>query len=666
MLYIHKSSGPTIQNISGFIISVFFFLFPFITTNYFLYGPTTLRSLNLILVTSVVGVMMSSILCIKKSQLSFRLSPITIALFVYLVVLLISALQGLDFGNSFWSLATRMTGLWYLIHLGLFIFFIVDFIKTEKNLRRIILCITTSTALYSVCSLFGYEGLKWMFLSVQNDAFTFGNSTFAGMYIFAAFILSLYYIYQSQEKKWWMYIIPGALVINPYILNRNIWIGDMSSGFVGEARASAYVIILSLFFILLSWIVSKIRNVKYRNRTIYSLFFIGTIALVFSAYSLLSPSGVLRDVYMKQAAGARPLVWEMSGNIISQKPILGFGPDNFERVYESHYDNRILEEKYGAEAWFDRAHNIFLDSLIDTGILGLVSYLLVYLTVIFCLILVITRSPHRGDRVYANFLIIWFTLHIAELQTAFDTSISYPIIAFMLASVIVLVDRLPFHGVFKEYAIPFKLKVSIGSIVIIFCIWSLIWGWLPVMRSQIANGYIRTVGSAEGRIPEYKILFNSPVDMHSLLWRTVVDFQRGIGQNPRVLESPDKVAMLRKEIQIFEDSYKAYVKENPTHFRALLNLADVLIYERLFGIDKLKEAQLVLDNAIKLVPQAPQPYWMKAVAYLYMRKFPEAKEYAKKSLDINPNITQSQDLVKYIDKSIKTFPEIDLYFFRQI
>lgn len=666
MLYIQKTSNSTIQKISGFIISLFFFLFPFITTNYFLYGPTALRSLNLILITALLGLMISLVLYRKSTQLSFRLSPILIALLSYVLILVISAVHGLDFGNSFWSLATRMTGLWYLAHLALFIFFIVDFIKTEKNLKRTILCITISTALYSICSLFGYEGLKWMFLGIQNDAFTFGNSTFAGMYIFGAFMLSLYYLYQSEKKKWWMYLIPITLVINPYILSRNVWFGDMSSGFVGEARASTYAIILSLLFMLISWAVSKIRNIKYRNRTIYSLFIFGTITLIFSAFSLLSPSGTLREIYMKQAAGARPLVWEMSGGIISERPILGFGPDNFERVYEFHYDNRILEERYGSEAWFDRAHNIFLDSLVDTGVLGLVSYILIYLTIIFCLIRVIIISPHRGDRVYANFLIIWFTLHIAELQTAFDTSISYPIIAFMLASVIILFNRLPFRGIFNEYIIPSKLKIILVSILTLFCTWSLIWGWLPVTRSQIANGYIRTVGSAEGRIPEYKVLFNSPVDAHSMLWRTVVDFQRGIGQNPRVLESPEKVVMLRKEIQIFEESYKEYVKENPTHFRALLNLADVLIYERLFGIDKLKEAQLVLDDAIKLVPQAPQPYWMKAVAYLYMRKFPEAKEYAKKSLEINPNITQSQDLVKYIDKSIKTFPEIDLYFFRQI
>ncbi|MDQ5893110.1 MAG: hypothetical protein QG640_121, partial [Patescibacteria group bacterium] len=64
--------------------------------------------------------------------------------------------------------------------------------------------------------------------------------------------------------------------------------------------------------------------------------------------------------------------------------------------------------------------------------------------------------------------------------------------------------------------------------------------------------------------------------------------------------------------------------------------------------------------------QAPQPYWMKAVAYIYMKKFDLAREYAQKGLELNPLVKQSQNVVSYVEKSIKSFPEIDLYFFKQI
>ena len=57
---------------------------------------------------------------------------------------------------------------------------------------------------------------------------------------------------------------------------------------------------------------------------------------------------------------------------------------------------------------------------------------------------------------------------------------------------------------------------------------------------------------------------------------------------------------------------------------------------------------------------------MKAVAYIYMRKFDLAREYAREGLALNPEIKQSQEIVEYVERSAKTFPEIDLFFFRQI
>ena len=49
-----------------------------------------------------------------------------------------------------------------------------------------------------------------------------------------------------------------------------------------------------------------------------------------------------------------------------------------------------------------------------------------------------------------------------------------------------------------------------------------------------------------------------------------------------------------------------------------------------------------------------------------MKKFDLAREYAKKGIELNPKIKQSQLISDYVEKSIKDFPNIDLYFFKQI
>jgi hypothetical protein len=295
-------------------------------------------------------------------------------------------------------------------------------------------------------------------------------------------------------------------------------------------------------------------------------------------------------------------------------------------------------------------------------------YVGVYLTIILCLIYTTLRSPEKNDRVLSSILIVYFALHLLELQTAFDTSISYFMVAIMVALSVTLFHRTITHTKGKEplFVLNSTTKYSVLGATFIFIIWSFFWGWVPSVRANLANGEIRRVGNSAGRLPLYETMFDSPIDKHAFLWRTITDFQRGIGQEPGVLNKPEQVKGLKTEADLFDELYAEYVGSHPDHFRAHLNLADILIYQRLFNVDKLVQAQEVLDKAILLVPKSPQPYWMKAVAYVYMKKFDLAREYAKRGLDLNPAIVQSQNVVQYVEKSEKTFPDIDLFFFRQI
>lgn len=652
-----------------YVFYAYVILFPFFNFKSFLFGGSSTRAVSLILLAIILGISFSFQIFKKQNILSFPKSPILLSISIYLIFVIISGIAGMNFYTSFWSAVTRMTGIWYLLNLGFVIYMIWNLItKKEEVQNKLILLVVLSSALFSLCSFLSPEGIGILFHGYVNDAFTFGNSTFAGMYIFGAFILSLYYLFQSEVKKWWMYILPIILLINPNVINSKIWFGDFSQGIVGEARASTYVILLSLIFLVVIWIVSKIKDKRKLIFTTYSIFGLSVIVIIFSTFSLLSSGGYLRKAYLDQATAIRPLVWEMSEKVIHQRPFLGWGSDNFERVFEKNYDNRILQDDYGNEAWMDRAHNIFIDQLVDGGFFGLIAYIIIYLTIILSLIYVAINSIQKKDRILASILIVYFSLHFVELQTAFDTTISYFMLGLMVALSIVLLDRTMIQ--IKGDAAVFRssgwVKNVVACIVFAFFAWSLVIGWLPFVNAQITNGYIRTIGSIEKRLPAYPALFSSPVDKHSFLWRSSTDFQRGIGSNPSVLADPKKLGLLKKEIKIFEEEYKKYIEKNPDHFRAKLNYADVLIYERLFGIDKLEEAQTILDEAIKAVPQAPQSYWMKAVAYVYMKEFDLAREYAKKGLEVNPDIKQSQDVVRYVAESIKAFPEIDLYFFKNI
>lgn len=653
------------MRIAHYIICAYFITFPFVTTQTFLFGGTSFRSVSLIFVSCILFIFLFLFLLKKDKKLVVPKSPAFVALGVYFVSLIVSAFFGLSFHTSFWSLLTRTSGIWYLFHLGLFMYTLWYFLSDKKRYNVALLSIIFSSALFSFLAFLGPEGLGLVFKTYRGDGFTFGNSSFTGMYLFGSFLLSIYYILQSEKKKIWMYFLPLLILINPYTISKTIWFGNFSN-IVGEARMSAFVTLLSVIGLLLFFGISKIKNKKIFRNVSYGMFGLLVVGIVMGAISLLSDGGFLREKYLSQATPARPIVWNIAEKAMLDRPFFGWGTDTFDRVFEKYYDNKLLEDKYGAEPWFDRPHNIFLEQGVDNGFIGLTLFLLVYVVILLSLLYVFVNTQDRRDRILSVILFVYFSLHIAELQTVFDTTISYPMLAFMFVSAVLLYQRTRGEVTKKsqEIILPDMVKYVVFSSLAVFCVWSFVWGVVPFVRAQNMNGFIRTVGSAEKRIPVYPVLFSSRVDPQAFLWRTVTDFKRGIGENPKVLDDPKKFEKLKIEASIFEDAYREYVKNNPTHFRAKLGFADLLVYQTLFVENNLEEAQTILDEAMILVPTSPQPYWIKAVSYIYMRKFDLAREYAKKGWELNPDIKESAAVIKYVESSIETFPNIGLFIFK--
>ena len=425
-------------------LCVFLAIFPFLfNSNYFFYG-TTSRSINLFIFTEILILICGVIILYKQNRVSIFKSPVTLSLLLFFVVSFISAVQGIDFLTSFWSKLTRTTGLFYFIHAGFLYLILVGFVNEEKRLNTLIKTFLISAGLFSIGSLLSNDGLSLMFTGKTWNGFTFGNSSFAAMYLYAAFLLSVYIVSKNTEKikKWWYYFVPLVFVINPYFINTNVFLGKVNilsnpSGVIGEAQASSIAMFVSVFLLIIFWATSKVRNLSVRKKIIW--FFVGSGLLVTSIFinSFLSTGGYLREVYLSQASNARPLVWELSKKSIEERPLLGWGIDNFDRAFEKNYDNRILEEKNGAEAWFDRAHNIFIDQTVEGGYIGLFFYILLYIVVIACLLYVVFKSKIKNDQTLAVILIVYFLGHLMELQTGFDTSISYFALIIMLVVVTV-------------------------------------------------------------------------------------------------------------------------------------------------------------------------------------------------------------------------------------
>lgn len=663
------------RKLENFLRSSYYFfiaVFPFLIYEGYMFNGSSTRSINTILFVEIVAIILGVYLLSLKNKIFFRFSPITTTLAFFLLIITFSSIFGVDFGTSFWSKATRSTGLFYFFHIGLFYIFFSSLFREMKDIRTFLKVFVISAGLLSIVSILGQEGVGWLFKNKGWQGVTIGNSTFAGMYIYAGFMMSIYLLstMQKQDKAWWKNILPLVFVFSPYLLSFDVWRGELEGiySIIGSAQASSITLILSSVALLASYLVWQLKNPKTRKTILFSGFFLSLIIFSLAGASLLKKEGKIQQVYLSQSTATRPIVWSFSKDAINEKPLLGWGVDNFDKVFQKYYDNRVLELKNGGEAWLDRAHNIFVDQTIETGYLGTISYVFVYLSIFITLLYVLVRSKDRETLILSTVLLVYFFGHLLELQTAFDTTINYVYLACFVSvsSYLFLKTRSEVLEKDIDIEVPDWMKYSSAIILLGFSLVMFVIGTVPIMKAEGANGAIRRVGSSEKRIPLYENLFSSPLDEGTFIWKTYNDIQRGVSQSPSVLEDDVQRNGLGKELDVIVSYYEEYINEKPNDFRARLGVSDLYIYQRLLGYDNLDKAHIALDEAISLVPNTPQPYWIKSVAYLYQGNFNLAKEFARKAYDLNPDIEESKRLKDYIETSIKEFPVIDLYSFKQI
>ncbi len=137
-----------------------------------------------------------------------------------------------------------------------------------------------------------------------------------------------------------------------------------------------------------------------------------------------------------------------------KKLLLGWGPENFSIAYGNYFDPKQFDFEM---VWFDRPHNKIFDLLVSLGILGFLSYIVLYFYFI--------KSAFKEKQFnFQNVAILFFSLSfLTHLYFVFDhitTSIPFFL---MLSFVVFLTSDL-------NKKVESKNKIKIGYIFISFIV----------------------------------------------------------------------------------------------------------------------------------------------------------------------------------------------------
>ncbi len=188
---------------------VFLLLFcPLIISKYSFFPFVTPKTIVFrILAEIVIGAYVLLAIADKQYRPKFN-TPLTIAISLFMLVLVIASFTGINFVRSFWSTYERMTGLLTLFHLyGLYIVLISVF-KKKQDWRWLL---ATAVAVGVLLSFYVLLSDK----ASSRGGGTIGNTSFMATYllfdIFFAIILLL-----AESRPWQIY---AGLALIPMTLN---------------------------------------------------------------------------------------------------------------------------------------------------------------------------------------------------------------------------------------------------------------------------------------------------------------------------------------------------------------------------------------------------------------------------------------------------------------
>ncbi|MBU1046743.1 O-antigen ligase family protein [Patescibacteria group bacterium] len=331
--------------------------------------------------------------------------------------------------KSFWSNYERMEGWVTLLHLLGYFIVLVGMLNTKKLWNKffnISLGVSLWISLYGIFQLLGWATAVQGITRLDT---TFGNASYLAIYSVIHIFIALFLWLRRYNWKDSMGIFYGmTIILNIIILYHTATRGAIL-GFFGATLLISFLV--ALF---------EKENIKLKKfcgglLLLTVLFIGGFIALKDTAF--VRESQVLNRFasisLQEQTTKSRFMIWNMAWQGAKERPLLGWGQENFNYVFNKYYTPKM----YGQEEWFDRTHNVFMDWLIVGGFLGLIAYLSLFVFVLYYL----WNKKHGNDfsilekSIFTGLLVGYFVHNLFVFDNITSYIFFFAILAFIHSSV---------------------------------------------------------------------------------------------------------------------------------------------------------------------------------------------------------------------------------------
>ena len=360
------------------------FFFPFITAKAFFFR---------ILVEIAVCAWLA--LAFLDKEYRPRFSWIGVAVLAFVAWMFIADLFAPNVAKAFWSNFERMEGWILLIHLLGFFTAASAVLRVEKKWRAWFLTSLGVSVIISAYSLLQLGGALAIHQGSSRIDASFGNSAYLAIYFLFNIFIALWLAF-SEKRPWLKWSLIALAVVEAVLI------------FFTETRGTILGLIgaLSLAALLALFTAGK------RTHRAAALA-LAIIVVLTGGFYLVRNSSLVQGNHILQRIASISLsdgqtrftIWHMAFEGVAERPIVGWGQEGFNYVFNKYYDPSLFAQ----EPWFDRAHNAFIDWLTAGG----VPAFLLYLSLFGSALVLLWRSSElsRSERILLTAALVGYACH---------------------------------------------------------------------------------------------------------------------------------------------------------------------------------------------------------------------------------------------------------------
>lgn len=584
----------------------------------------------------------------------------------FLFILILATIFSQDMVFSIFGSPSRAGGTLNMLFFVIFVVLLALF-TDENSWKKLFNLLFIAGVLISSLAVVQYFNIfKNIFISfgTGNAPSFLGNSTFLAIYMIFLSFLSFTLLMQEQDKK--KKIIYGALFL--------LFIFTV---LITGARATYLGILIGLIFFFFFY-PKKIKTVKIIAASI--LLFTIIIAVLLNIFPQIGEKNNLLKIAVNRLSvkrvatdllGTRFAAWKITIEGIKDKPILGWGPENFYIAFEKYYDPNITSVK---NMWWDRPHNVFLDIAVSSGIFSAIIYCLFWLALLWQLQIF---KRQRGDDKHtylAHGLQSMFIAYLTALFFNFDNISTYFVAFFFIGYAFYLLSN---QGEKITIAPPktlfFQKKPAIISFLIIVILFIWFWNIRPLYLNEkiVYASNLADIKKCSDSLPLMENIWKKSYILNAHSSLKYADIIKKCATPKNEVEYSKKVVEALK--------LSAKIRPKNTRTWLFMGVFTNVLAAREENVDNrnnlLSEARSIFNNALKLSPKRQEAFTEIEKNYLIAKDYEAIKKTAYDCIAVDSNyglcywylgvaeifLGDQENGKKHIEEYFKKNPDRPLY-----